>query len=157
MGHGWGLLDGRPVAQHENQQRLVRRPFGRPRNRTDEVELSPVESHGSEAPLAWEDQEVSPADATQYRAATAMLNCLSIGRPGLYGACEDACRRMARPENRDWEAVKRIARYILGRPRIVRVYKWQSMPASMNIQVGSNWARCTRTRKRTSGASIVNA
>ena len=119
--------------------RLVRRSFRNPRNIYDVVEVDDVGTQEDSTPLAWEEREMSSRDATAYRAVTARLNFLSLDRPDLQFSCEEASRRMARPCNGDWGPLKRIARYILGKPRIVHMFSWQEFPAHMNVYVDSNW------------------
>ena len=63
---------------------------------------------------------------------------------------------MSSPKNGDWEAFKRLGRYLLSRPRVVHLYKWQDEPAYLSAFSDSNWAGCHKTRKSTSGACFMN-
>ena len=131
--------------------RLLRRSLRRPRHLKVEVELANKESE-----VSWEEAEMSPRDATQYRAVAARLNFLSCDRPDVQYACKEATRRMATPVNGDWSLLKRVGRYLLGSPRVVHCYKWQSWPAGITVFVDSNLAGCTRTRKSTTGVCIMH-
>ena len=72
-----------------------------------------------EESIAWEDQEMLPDDQTLYRALAARLNFLAVDRPDLLHAAKECSRRMSKPRNKDWEALKRICRYLIGCPRMV--------------------------------------
>ena len=98
--------DGR--AKPERIRRSLRR-------RTDidvEVELSEVTA---ETARSWQDMEMEPSDATQYRAVVARCNFLSIDRPDIMFASKECSRCMSRPMNGDSEALKRLGRYLLSK------------------------------------------
>ena len=63
---------------------------------------------------------------------------------------------MACPQNGDWAAIKRIGRYLLSRPRVVHLFRWQDQPDGLTAYSDSNWAGCLRTRKSTSGACFMH-
>ena len=63
---------------------------------------------------------------------------------------------MSSPRNGDWAALKRVARYLLGRPRLVWRFKWQEPPKFVSAFSDSNWAGCHDTRKSTTGACIMH-
>ena len=52
------------------------------------------------------------------------------------------------------EALKRIGRYLKGRPRLIQVFRWQRVPRKVTIQVDSDHAGCNPTRKSTSGGAV---
>ena len=52
-------------------------------------------------------------------------------------------------------ALKRIVRYLLGKPRLIWRFVWQDTPKSISAFSGSNWAGCHDTRKSTSGACFM--
>ena len=51
--------------------------------------------------------------------------------------------------------IKRIGRYLVGRPRAVLRYEWQSRESSCMGFSDSDWAGCRKTAKSTSGGVIV--
>ena len=110
----------------------------------------------SEGPISWESTPMSSSDATQYRAVAARLNYLSLDRADIQFACKESARKMATPCNGDWELLKRVGRYLLGRPRVAHLFKWQSWPSTMSVYVDSNWAGCLLTRRSTTGVCIVH-
>ena len=87
------------------------------------VVMEVYEKEGEES-MAWKDQEMLPEDQTRYRALAARLNFLAVDRPDLLHAAKMCSRRMSKPRNKDWEALKRICRYLIGCPRMVHSYWW---------------------------------
>ena len=72
--------------------------------------------------------ELSPADATMFRALAARANYLAQDRPDLAFAAKEVCREFAVPTRRSWERLEKVCRYICGVPRLVYKYPFQSMP-----------------------------
>ena len=120
----------------------------RRRDVTVKVELDAI---GEEATKPWEELEMNAAEATQYRAVVARCNFLSVDRPDIQFASKECSRCMSSPKNGDWEALKRLGRYLLSRPRVVHMFRWQDEPAYLSTFCDSNWAGCHKTRKSTSG------
>ena len=61
---------------------------------------------------------------------------------------------MSAPTNLGWQATKRIGRYLVGKPRLVYVYRKQDLSA-IDVYVDTDWAGCVKTRKSTSGGAIM--
>ena len=102
-----------------------------------------------------EGEELAPAEATRYRAIGARCNYLQPDRPDIQYAVKEVCRLMSRPTARAWELLKRVGRYLKGRPRLVWQYNWQAPVTVVDITSDANWAGCRRSRKSTSGATIM--
>ena len=62
---------------------------------------------------------------------------------------------MSPPCKNDWERVKRIARYLKGRPRVVENFAWQQPVVAKSIFTDADWAGDKKTRKSTSGGSLM--
>ena len=73
----------------------------------------------SAQPLSWEKSELCPREASEYQAAAVRLNYLVLDRSDIMFASKDCSRRMSAPRNGDWEALKRVVRYLLGKPQLV--------------------------------------
>ena len=101
------------------------------------------------------DDELSPADASTYRRIAARCNYLSADRPELQFSVKECCREMSKPTKSSWEKLVRIGRYLKGQPRLVWMYKFQTLPCFIDVHVDSNWAGCRRTRKSTSGGIAI--
>ena len=68
-----------------------------------------------------EEEVVSASEATRYRTIAARCNYLQPDRPDIQYAVKEVCRRMAKPTASAWEMLKRIGRYLKGRPRLMGV------------------------------------
>ena len=72
---------------------------------------------------AWSDEpdgeELPATEATIYRAIGARCNYLQPDRPDIQYAVKEVCRPMSRPTTQAWQMLKRIGRYLKGRPRLV--------------------------------------
>ena len=53
---------------------------------------------------------------------SARLNYLAMDRADLQFGVKELMRKMAGPTKKDWKALKRVARYCLGAPRIVQKF-----------------------------------
>ena len=73
-----------------------------------------------------DSQALTGGDITRFRALDARISCLSQDRPDLTFASMRACCAMAKPSMRDMERVKRIGRYLVGKPRAKCWFRWWS-------------------------------
>ena len=108
---------------------------------------------------AWSEEpdgeELPAAEATRYRAIGARCNYLQPDRPDIQYAVKEVCRLMSRPTAQAWEMLKRIGRYLKGRPRLVWLFNWQAPVAVIDVTSDANWAGCRRSRKSTLGGTIM--
>jgi hypothetical protein len=117
---------------------------------TPRVKLSTEDAH---------DVELSPTlsqgEATIYRSATMRAAYLSQDRVDITEAVKALSRAMATPREGHMGQVKRLARYLKGRPRTVLKYRRQD-PENAKILVysDSDWAGDAVTRRSTSGMVI---
>ena len=95
--------------------------------------------------------ELSPADATTYRALAARCNYLSQDRPDIAFSSKELCREFSVPNKMSFQKLKRLARYLSGLPRLVYRYSWQAMPEVLDVFVDTDFAGCQTTRRSTSG------
>ena len=97
-----------------------------------------------------------PADqTTQYRAVIARANFISPDRPDITYAVKELARSMAAPTLKDWEALKRLARYLSGKPRLKIWFAHQAAPESLTVFTDSDWAGCPYSRRSTSGGALL--
>ena len=71
------------------------------------VEVNLAEAPSTEA-TPWEEVELCPREASEYRAAAARLNYLALDRPDILFASKECSRRMPTLRNGDWTALKRV-------------------------------------------------
>lgn len=122
-------------------------------------------SHANPVTTPWDheaDKRTSDDDAdylnaelgAKYRSVAARLNYLAPDRPDIQYATKELCRTMAAPRVGDWSRLKRVVRYLLGRPRLVTKYEYQDTVQELSVYSDSNWAGCRVTRKSTSGGCL---
>ena len=104
-----------------------------------------------------DDDEIklNPEYTTQYKSIVARANYLSIDRPDIQFAVKKLATSMSSPTNRNWQELKRLGRYLKGKPRLVIKYDWQNPIANITSYSDSDWAGDRKTRKSTSGGVIM--
>jgi len=114
----------------------------------------PVGTPGVKVTDIGEQEPLDESMKTQYRALVARANYLAQDRGDIQYAVKELSRRMSSPDNQDWIALKRLGRYLLGKPRMVTHYKYQNSMDTITVSVDSDWAGCVRTRRSTSGGVL---
>jgi hypothetical protein len=93
-----------------------------------------------------------------YRSVVARANYLALDRPDIRYATKELRRRMAAPTEADWGHLKRLCRYLKGRPRMIqRRLEGHPQPGVIEVLVDSDWAGCPENRRSTSGVSDYSA
>ena len=126
------------------------KPVATPGTREDQS-LASVPAIDAAVEIEDESQLLNAAEAKLYRGVTARCNYLAQDRVDIQYPCKECSRRMARPRQGDWAALKRIGRYLKGAPRLIQLFKWQEMPKSVGVFADSDWAGCRSTCRSTSG------
>ena len=103
------------------------------------------------------DNKLNNHESTKYRAIVARCNYLSPGRPDIAYIVKELARKMADPTEGDWQRLKRLGRYLKGKPRIQQVYRWQPSPTVLRVYSDADWAGCKETRKSTTGGVYKTA
>ena len=65
---------------------------------------------------------LDPMKSTKFRRLAARLNYLAQDRPDIMFSVKDLCRQMANPSVGGWKRLKRVARYLIGGPRLIMKY-----------------------------------
>ena len=73
-----------------------------------------------------EEDELPAEECTRFCGSAARCNSLQPDRLDIQFAVKEVCRLMSRPAARAWLLLKRIGRYLNGRPRLVWRYCWQA-------------------------------
>ena len=102
-----------------------------------------------------EAEELEMAEASKFRAVAARINYMCSDRCDLQFACKEACRWMSCPTRGSRLLLKRIGRYLRGKPRAVQHFKYQAEPTQLTVYVDADWAGCLRTRRSTVGGGAV--
>ena len=92
----------------------------------------------------------------RYQSISARLNFLALDRMDIQFASKECARKMSDPTVGDWNRLKRIGRYLMGRPRYVLHYEFQEWPGSLVGMSDANWALDKESRKSTSGGIVLH-
>ena len=87
-----------------------------------------------------DDPRLDSEQSTMYRRVEARFNFLAQDRIDIQYATKEVMRAMALPRQSDIEKAKRLGRYLLGRPRYVMKFTFQSQVHAVNIFTDSDWA-----------------
>ena len=101
-----------------------------------------------------EARDLSSADATLYRRAAARINYIALDRPDRSFASRVASSHMSCPKEGDDQLIKRIIRYLKGKPRVAIRYQFQEASEGVTVFTDSDWAGDKVTRKSTSGGVV---
>jgi hypothetical protein len=101
-----------------------------------------------------ESTELSEEEVRGYRSGAARANYLALDRPDISFATKELCRRMSCPRQQDIEALRRVARYLKGAPRVVYEFAWQP-DVGLQTYVDTDFAGCHVTRRSTSGGCAM--
>ena len=93
----------------------------------------------------WELEDMGREEAKEYRGVAARLNFLSLDCPDLQFPIKDAQRDMGSPKRGSWKRIKKIARYLVGRKKVVWDFKWQEEPGLSYVGADSDWGGIRRT------------
>ena len=81
-------------------------------------------------------KELSPENATLFRALAARANYLSQDRPDCAFVAKELCREFAVPTWQSMARLERLCKYLIGVPRLVFSYPWQKVPDQIHIFCG---------------------
>ena len=123
------------------------RPLGTP-GVEETLKRKPEEEAAGLKPL-------DPRSATKYRALVARANYVAQDRAEIQYAVKELCRCMSAPNQDSWAKLKRLGRYLLGRPRAVSAYNWQRATDVLDIYSDANWGGCKLSRNSTSGGTAL--
>ena len=92
-------------------------------------------------------------DAMQrsYRSITMRAAFLAQDRPDIAEATKSLARHMKAPHEAAWSDLKRLGRYLSGKPRLVYEYHPQRFQKDLTVYCDSDHAGCLITRRSTTG------
>ena len=79
---------------------------------------------------------------------------LSQDRSDINFAMKELSRKNATSDIKNWAALKRLARYLIGKERAVTMFEWKEEMGDVEVCSDSDYAGCKETRKSTSGGMI---
>jgi hypothetical protein len=101
------------------------------------------------------DEKLEPSQATHYRAMTARMNYLGQDRSEIQFAIKELSKEMSCPSKNSWGRLKRLLRYLKGRPRYRIWFEYQKMPSKITVWSDSDFAGCKKSRKSTSAGVLM--
>lgn len=109
-----------------------------------------------------DDIPLPGGEATAFRGITMRANYLAQDRAEIKFAAKECAREMKEPKRRDSKALKRIARFLKGRRRLVQMFRYQGVragekpAASIAGEGDTDHQDCKKTRKPTSGGLLFH-
>ena len=114
-----------------------------------------LDKYGLEKPK--EEIEVGDKSlARKFRGMTARLNYLGQDRSDIQYAVKELSSKMANPDEDDMGKLKKVVRYLKGRPRYRTLFEYQEKPDNINVWTDTDFGGCKRSRKSTSGGVIMH-
>jgi hypothetical protein len=110
---------------------------------------------GSRERVSEEEWDLNSRDASLFRSIVARGNYLSQDRADIRFAVKELCQKMSKPSNVDMIRLKRLCRYLAGRPRAIQGSAAIDSEDSIDVFVDSDWGGCDRTRLSTSGGAMM--
>ena len=101
-----------------------------------------------------DSQAVTNGDITRFIVLVARVSYLSQDRPDLKFASMQVCCAMAKPTMRDMERVKRVGRYLVGKPRARCWFRWQQS-GELEAYSDADWRGDKATRRSVSAGVIM--
>ena len=100
-------------------------------------------------------KELGAEDRACCRSWTMRARYLSQDRCELQFAVKELARRMQQPNTENMQALKRLVRFLKGRPRCLVVYNRQAEQPVVDVFSDSDWAGCAKTRRSTSSSYVI--
>ena len=118
-------------------------------------DAKPVVSPGEDAAEEEMSEELDEWQPQRFRSLAARSKYQSADRPDIQYSVKELCRCVSKPTKRSWEALRRLVKFLVGKPRLVWRYQWEGQLDEVDGYSDSNWAGCKTSRKSTSGGAIM--
>ena len=95
-----------------------------------------------------DDVALDPKNHTLFRSGAGLCQYLSEFRTDMTFSTNEIMREAAKPTWNSMAKLKRLIRYIRGRPRCELAFPWSEAKAAteLDIVVDSDWGGCDKTR-----------
>ena len=80
-----------------------------------------------------DSRKMGAEEARSYRRGAARVNYMAQDRPDLAHVANLLSRSMSRPKCGDKQALKRVGRHLITRPRLDLVFRWQPVPDKLQV------------------------
>ena len=98
---------------------------------------------------------VTAEQTTLFRSLVMRAQFLAQDRADLNACVKSLTRKMKAPNESDLKDLKRLARYLVGKPRVLNVDNPEKQSQVIKINCGSDHAGCLLTRKSTTGFVVT--
>ena len=98
--------------------------------------------------------ECSLQECKMYRSIVMKLNYLAMDRPELQWSVRRCAKKMVSPNDEDMERLKRIGRYLKGKPRVRNAMMFKQGREEISVKTDSDWAGNEDGRRSISGGTI---
>ena len=105
----------------------------------------------------WEEDELPAEEATVFRGVVARANLLSLDCLDLQFPVKQMSREMAKPKVGSWKRMKKIARYLVNRKKVIWRFIWQDNCKKSYTCGDSDWGGRTGSRKSSEGVWMLGA
>lgn len=69
---------------------------------------------------------------------------------------KETARAMSAPRESHMQKIKNIGKYLKGKPRMISIFKWQTLPDILTTFTHSDWAGCIKSARSTSGGVVCH-
>jgi hypothetical protein len=114
----------------------------------------PVATPGVKSELVLDDRLLEGTQARLYRSVCMRVGFLAQDSPHLQYSAKEAARHMSSPTMGGWQRLKRLGRFLKGKPRCVQYFRRQRLVAKLIVKVDSDHAGCLETRKSSSSVYV---
>ena len=103
----------------------------------------------------FELEEVDKYEATIFRGMVARINFISQDCPELQYPAKELSREMSSPKVGSWTRLKKVARFLVRRQRVIWKFEWQAEVDIIETYSDSDWGGRVGSRKSTSGGALL--
>ncbi len=111
----------------------------------------PIQPRDPRKDEEWQKDDLGSKEATEFRGLAARMNFLGLDCPDLQFPVKQVSREMSSPIIGSWDRIKKVARYLLSRDKVVWQFRWQDEPRYAHTSSDSDWGGISGDRKSTSG------
>ena len=98
---------------------------------------------------------MNPERTTSFRSLVMRAQFLGQDRAGIAESVKSLTRKMKSPTEADFKDLKRLGRYLIGKPRVVNLFESQRESKVIKVFCDSDHAGCLLTRRSTTGLVIT--
>ncbi len=149
-----GEVDGKRFVQFEADARhvdIILKSLNLDNSRTKTVATPSVKTTDADCEKRRRSPLLPRSRTTIYRSNVMRLNFISQDRVDLSEATKSLAQGMAKPTEAHFEDLKRVGRYLKGRPSLASRYWQRPFPSKVTATVDSDHAGDKTTRKSTTG------